>query len=287
MAKELADVPTTMSPKQAKAPTATESFTRKIVTGVPIAAVTMPEMVSLCADSVRNKRQMTIGAANAAKVVKMRHDPQLCQAVLGTDIIIADGASLVLASRLLGQSLPCRVTGIDLFFELLKVADQEGFSVFFFGATQEVLDAVLAKVRLDHPHLPIAGSRNGYYKPEEEAAITEEIRASQADLLFVAMGSPAKELFLARWGKETGARICHGVGGSFDVMGGKVKRAPMMMQNFGLEWLYRVWQEPRRMWKRYLVTNSAFAFLVLRTGLARLFGRKDAVLVSSVGDSKS
>ena len=231
---------------------------RRELFGVAIHAVTMAEAVELCASAATGRQSLVVGAVNAAKVVKMRGDAVLGAAVRGTDLIVADGASLVWASRLLRRSLPERVAGIDLFTELLARAERDGSSVYFLGARQEVLDAMLEEVRRRHPKLAVAGARNGYFDAEEEAAVVEAIAASGADYLFVGMGTPKKELFLATWGRRAGASVVHGVGGSFDVLGGLVQRAPRIWQKLGMEWLYRVCQEPRRMWKRYLVTNTLF-----------------------------
>ncbi|MFW5878416.1 MAG: WecB/TagA/CpsF family glycosyltransferase, partial [Myxococcota bacterium] len=210
------------------------------------------------------------GMLNAAKVVRMRGDPSLCRAVLESDVLLADGMSLVFAGRLLGKSLPERVTGIDLMHSLLEEAGAEGWRVYFLGATQEVLDAAVARAIERYPGLVVAGSHHGYFSEEEEAAIVAAIRDAGPDLLFVGMGSPKKERFLARWAAESGASVCHGVGGSFDVMAGLVRRAPQVVQAAGMEWLWRVAQEPRRLWKRYLVTNSAFSLMVGEAMLARI-----------------
>jgi N-acetylglucosaminyldiphosphoundecaprenol N-acetyl-beta-D-mannosaminyltransferase len=226
--------------------------------GVPIHPLTMGETVERCREAVERGDNLTIGVVNAAKLVKMRADPLLRDSVVGSDLVLADGMAVVWASRLLGRSLPERVAGIDLFSRLIECAERDGRSVYLLGARRDVLDRLIARLAELHPRLRIAGARDGYFGEADEAAVAEEIRRSGADYLFVGITSPKKERFLGRWGRNLGVRVCHGVGGSFDVLSGEVKRAPRSWQRLGLEWLYRVLQEPRRMWKRYLVTNTLF-----------------------------
>ena len=130
------------------------------------------------------------------------------------------------------------------------------------GATDEVLDKTVARMEADYPGVSIVGRQHGYFAAGEDEAIAQRIAGARPDVLFVAMTSPRKENFLARWSGLMGVPVCHGVGGSFDVMAGKVERAPESWQRLGLEWLYRVKQEPRRLWKRYLITNMLFCALV-------------------------
>jgi N-acetylglucosaminyldiphosphoundecaprenol N-acetyl-beta-D-mannosaminyltransferase len=235
--------------------------------GIGIHAVTMDQALAVCHRAVDTHSHLSIGVVNAAKIVGMQRSRTLFDAVAGADLVLADGMAVVWAGKILRQPLPGRVTGIDLFERLLHLADEHGYGVYFLGAAQEVLDEVLRRVRRDYPHLRIAGSRNGYFTDDQAAGVADEIRRSRADFLFVAMTSPRKELFLGRFGSDLDVAVCHGVGGSFDILAGKVRRAPRAWQVLGLEWLYRVFQEPRRMWKRYLVTNAQFANLLMHEAL--------------------
>lgn len=206
---------------------------------------------------------------NVAKLVNMRTDAQLKESVQSCDIINIDGMGVVLGARLLGHAVPERVAGVDLFHELLAMSAGNGFSVFLLGAKDDVVAAAARKVQALYPKLKIAGYHHGYFW-DDEAAMVEKIRASGAQLLFVAITSPKKENFINRWRDQLGVKFVMGVGGTFDVVAGKVKRAPVWMQNYGLEWLYRVMQEPGRMWKRYLTTNSQFAWLLAKEKLRLL-----------------
>lgn len=214
---------------------------------------------------------------NVAKLVQMQDDPGLRAAVAGCDIINIDGAGVVFAARLLGIAVPERVTGIDLFHRLLGYAESTGRSVYLLGAESLILDQAVANIRKDHPLLRIAGFHHGFFAGREDQ-IVEAIRTSGAELLFVGISSPLKEQFVNRWKDTLGVKLAMGVGGTFDVVAGKVKRAPLWMQRAGLEWLFRVMQEPRRLWRRYLITNARFLGMVLkelRLGSTRQSHRPD------------
>jgi N-acetylglucosaminyldiphosphoundecaprenol N-acetyl-beta-D-mannosaminyltransferase len=232
--------------------------------GVPLDSLTLEETVQRCLDSIATGELLEVGVVNAAKIVKMRSDEALRDAVTGCDLIVADGQSVVWASRMLRRPLPERVAGIDLFQRLLYMAELRGHSVYFLGARPEVLETMVGRIRAQHPRLRIAGYRDGYYAEDEAAAIADDIKGSGADLLFLGMTSPKKEVFVATHGARSGAKVVHGVGGSFDVLAGVVRRAPLAWQRTGFEWLYRALQEPRRLGRRYLTTNVAFAGLVAR-----------------------
>lgn len=229
---------------------------------IPIDAMRMDQVLTAADRAIRDRRPLQIGVVNAAKVVNMQRDPVLRRAVLASDLILADGMSVVWAARLLRRPLPERVAGIDLMTHLLARANECRYRVYCLGAAQEVLDRVTARIRREYPDLVLAGSHHGYYTADEEEAVVEEIASADPDILLVAMTSPKKEQFLARWSRRIRVPICHGVGGSFDVMAGKVDRAPPAWQRIGMEWLYRLLQEPGRLWRRYLVTNALFAWML-------------------------
>ncbi len=237
--------------------------------GISIAAVTMDDVLPLVADAIARRTPFQIGVVNAAKVVNMQRDQRLRDDVLASDIVLADGISVVWASRLVGRPLPERVAGIDLMYRLLEQAAGKQHRVFCLGATADVLSAAIAEFQRRFPGLIVAGSQHGYFDRADEATVAAAIAASRADIVFIAMTSPRKEQFLAQWSRVLGVPVWHGVGGSFDVAAGKVERAPMLWQRLGLEWLYRVKQEPRRLWKRYLVTNALFARMLLVEWLRR------------------
>jgi N-acetylglucosaminyldiphosphoundecaprenol N-acetyl-beta-D-mannosaminyltransferase len=232
--------------------------------GIPLAAARMTQVLDLVDTTIAARRRLRIGVVNAAKVVNMRRDELLRTDVLSSDIILADGIAVVWASRVLRQPLPERVAGIDLMTGMLERGNRAGYRIYALGASEDVLEGTVARIAADYPGVRVVGRHHGYFTSEEEAAIAADIAASKPDILLVAMTSPKKENFLGRWAESLQVPVCHGVGGSFDVMAGKVQRAPLAWQRLGLEWLYRVKQEPARLWRRYLVTNVLFTCMVLR-----------------------
>lgn len=231
--------------------------------GLPLHAFSMDETVEQVERLVATGGTHQHLVLNAAKVVQAADDPALRDIVRSCSLVNADGQSIVWAARLLGVPVPERVTGIDLMDRLLDRAQDLGWSVYFLGATDDVVRTV---VELQHDHRPalrIAGYRNGFWRPEEERDVVAQVAATKPTLLLVAIPSPRKETFLARHLDALGATFAMGVGGSFDVVAGVTRRAPRWMQRAGLEWSYRLLQEPRRMFRRYLVGNTRFLLLTL------------------------
>ncbi len=206
---------------------------------------------------------------NVDKIVKASRDPGLRQIINDCDLINADGMPVVWASRLLGQPLKERVTGIDLFEALMKRSAEQGWRVFLLGAREEVVSGVAHIYPARYPGLTLAGYRNGYWTPEEEEGVVAAIAATRPDILFVAISSPKKEAFLARYQEAMKVPFAMGVGGTFDVAVGLVSRAPVWMQKAGLEWFYRFLQEPRRMFRRYFIDDMAFVALFAREWIKR------------------
>lgn len=203
-------------------------------------------------------------AVNVDKLVKANKDPSLRKIINDCALINVDGMPVVWASRLLGKPLKERVAGIDLYTALIQRAAEKGWRVYLLGAGEEVVRSVKAIHEKQSPGLKIAGFRNGYWQPEEEAAVVSSIAESRPDLLFVAMSSPKKERFLGAYQAQMKIPFAMGVGGSFDVIAGKIKRAPLWMQQCGLEWFYRFLQEPAKMFKRYFVDDLEFFWLLLK-----------------------
>lgn len=237
--------------------------------GCPLDAVDMEEAVARCEAAIAAGEYLQQASVNAAKIVSMSDDPALRAMVAESGLVTADGQSVVWAGRLLGVPLPERVAGIDLMQRLLLSAERNGYRVYVLGARREVLETALERLRARYPGLTIAGARDGYYEDAEVEAVCEEIRAARADILFVAMSSPRKEHFLGAHGASLGVGFAMGVGGSIDVIAGVTRRAPRLLQRLGLEWAFRLAQEPRRLASRYLRTNGRFARLVLKALVTR------------------
>jgi N-acetylglucosaminyldiphosphoundecaprenol N-acetyl-beta-D-mannosaminyltransferase len=243
--------------------------------GLSFDTVTMETAVARCLELCRAPRTShTVITANAAHLCMMRHDPELALACRSGHLTVADGMSVVWALRASGQPVPERVTGVDLMARLLEAAAKHRLGVYFLGARREVVEALVERCRAQHPGIEIAGFRDGYFGKEEHPAIVEEIRTSGAHMLFVGMPSPFKETWCERHRQRLEVPLIVGVGGSFDVLAGFIKRAPRWVQSAGLEWLWRLSMEPRKLWKRYLTSNSEFIWLAGREVLARRLGRR-------------
>jgi N-acetylglucosaminyldiphosphoundecaprenol N-acetyl-beta-D-mannosaminyltransferase len=232
---------------------------RETFLGCPIDILTMAETVDLARQAMRNHQRLQHVALNVAKFVNMRRDPVLAADVTGSDVISMDGMGIVWGARCIGLPARVRVTGIDLLTELLAASAAEGFKPYFLGATPEISETAAIRVLDKYPSIQFAGVRDGYFSADQEREVVDSIRNSGADCLFIGMPTPRKERFLASYRDELNVPFIMGVGGAFDVLAGQVRRAPAHFQQFGLEWLYRVYQEPGRMWWRYVKTNTLFA----------------------------
>lgn len=236
--------------------------------GSPMDNLTMQESVDIIETNVANDVFLQHVVVNVAKLVHMQTDKVLADSVKACDMINIDGMGVVLGARFCGHKVIERVAGVDLFHELLAMSAKRDFPVFLLGAEEAVVEKTAVTVKQLYPKLSLAGYHHGYFWDNEEA-IVQMIKDSGAKLLFVAITSPKKENFINKWHDQLGVNFVMGVGGTFDVVAGKVKRAPKWMQKYGLEWFYRIVQEPRRMWKRYLVTNSKFLYLLLKEKFKR------------------
>ncbi|MDR1583350.1 MAG: WecB/TagA/CpsF family glycosyltransferase [Prevotellaceae bacterium] len=237
---------------------------------IPVASVTMQQTIQAIDQCIQNNDHIQHVVINAGKVAAMQKDKNLYDSVVNCDLINADGQSVVWAVRFLGKYLPERVAGIDLMENLVALAHQKGYKCFFFGAKENVVRRVTAIYAEKYCPEIIAGYRNGYYKQDEEGAIARQIGESGANILFVAISSPQKEVFVNTY-KDALLKVnfTMGVGGSFDVVAGIIKRAPYWMQNMGLEWFFRLIQEPGRMWRRYLIGNYRFIKLVFKAKFSK------------------
>jgi N-acetylglucosaminyldiphosphoundecaprenol N-acetyl-beta-D-mannosaminyltransferase len=237
---------------------------KRLLFGMYLDAMNMDEVIEHCRAALAARRRVLLGVVNAAKMVNLRRDELLRNSLMECDLLLADGQAVVWASRLLWRPLPERVAGIDIFERLLALADREGRSIALLGARPDVLSRLETVIGRRYPGARIVCSSHGYFASDEAGNIAARIRDSGADMLFIGMTSPKKEIFLASYGSSLGVPILHGVGGSFDVMAGLTRRAPVAWQRAGMEWAYRVLQEPRRLWWRYLSTNTSFIQLIAR-----------------------
>ncbi|MDP8229675.1 MAG: WecB/TagA/CpsF family glycosyltransferase [Candidatus Gorgyraea atricola] len=231
--------------------------------------VSMKEAINIIDGFVASGRPHQLVAVNATKIVKMQKDKQLRDLVNSSDLVFADGQAVVTGSRILGSSLKQRLAGIDLMQEIVRRANTRKYSLYFLGAKEHVVRKLVDIYKERFPELEIAGWHDGYFESaDHERKVIQGIKGLRPDVLFVAMGTPKKEYWIRQNLEELGIPVCLGVGGSFDVIAGYVKRAPKWMQGIGLEWFFRFLSEPRRMWKRYLFSNTTFIWMVMREKIA-------------------
>lgn len=247
--------------------------------GCPVDLLSMDETVALALASMRDRTRLQHVCLNVAKLVHLKENPELRHDVEGSDVISADGMGIVWGGRLLGLPIKERVAGIDLMLRLVAACEQQGFRPYFLGCKQDVLDKAIAVLKERYPRLEVAGARNGYFSVGEEEQVARDIAAARPDCLFIAISSPTKERFLHKWRDVIGVPYLMGVGGSLDVVAGHVTRAPTWMQRAGLEWLYRLLQEPRRMWRRYFYTNGRFSLMLAKELASRGLAHRRAPAV--------
>jgi N-acetylglucosaminyldiphosphoundecaprenol N-acetyl-beta-D-mannosaminyltransferase len=236
----------------------------------PVDSLSLTETVDEIIHRIRLGKPMQHCVVNTFKFLLMHKDPTLRSIVRNCDIINADGQSAVWALKILRRPIKERVTGIDLMEALIARAAREEISVYFFGAKPHVVQKVVEIYQEKYPNLRIAGFQHGYFRRSgEEPLAVQAIHNARPDILLVALDSPRKEYWLAKHLTELNVPFSMGVGGSFDVVVGQALRAPKWMQEAGLEWFWRMKQDPRRMWKRYLKSNTLFGWLILKELLRR------------------
>jgi N-acetylglucosaminyldiphosphoundecaprenol N-acetyl-beta-D-mannosaminyltransferase len=232
--------------------------------GCNVDNLSLEETIKKIESIIRERTPKQHVVINAGKVNQIHKKPRLKEIINFCDIVNADGIAIVWASRFLGNPLKQRVAGIDLMMKLIEKSAEKQYRLYFLGAKEEVLKVAINKCLESYPNLNIVGYRNGYWRPEQELDVVEKIKAARPDILFVGISSPKKEEFLNKYLTDLNAPFSMGVGGSFDILADKTSRAPQWLQNIGLEWAYRLLQEPRRLWKRYLIGNILFCWLVLK-----------------------
>ncbi len=232
------------------------------------APLTIAGTVDWARDWIKSGERGYICTVNVAILMMMRSDPRLQRFVDRASLVVVDGQPLVWASRLQQDHLPERVTGVDLVDELCALAANEGFGVYFLGARREVIETAAKRLVERFPGLDVRGIADGYFDATEAGERARAIRESGAKLLIVGMGVPRQEYFIEDQWDDLGVELVIPVGGSFEVIAGTARRAPVFLQRIGMEWSFRLAQEPRRLWKRYLVTNTQFIYHLLKSTLS-------------------
>lgn len=223
-----------------------------------IDVLNVQETIELVEKYVETKTPLQLMGVNADKINEVNQNKKMKKIVNSCGVINADGASVVLASRYLGKPLPERVAGIDLMQKLVSLSEEKGYSIYLLGAKQEVVEKTKKILQKTYPALKIVGIHNGYFKEKDWISISTELKEKKPDFVFVGITSPMKEYLIEFLQNNGNDAVFMGVGGSFDVISGNIPRAPLWMQKCNLEWLFRVMQEPNRLFKRYFVGNWIF-----------------------------
>lgn len=217
------------------------------ILGVPVHPLTMNESVAVLEEKLQKKEQAFVVTANAEIIMMCQQDKEYNNIVSEqADLVLPDGAGAVWAGRYLGNEVPERVAGFDLYNQLLKLSADKGYKAYFFGGAPDVAEAAKNKAEELYPGVQIVGCRNGYFTKAEEETIIKEINDAAPDMLFVALGAPKQEKWLVKYRNQLKPRILMGIGGSFDVLAGKMERAPKWMQEASLEWAFRLYKQPSR-----------------------------------------
>lgn len=233
----------------------------KDILSIPVESFTFNEAKRRIINFIKDGGYHIITPINPEKIVRSLKDEKLKKILISSDLLLPDGYGVIWAGRILGIRIPERITGVDMFESLLEYCNEKSLKVYFLGAREETLKEMMKKIRKRYPNLIIAGYHNGYFNSSEE--IVHDIGSKEVDFLFVAMGSPKQEYFIYDNFNKLKARVSMGVGGSFDVFAGRVKRAPWIIRKMGLEWLFRFILQPRKRFPRILLLFK-FAYLVLK-----------------------
>lgn len=241
-----------------------DTFPTVSIYGVPFSKMDMRSTVHFLTERIEARKPTRVVTGNPIMLMAGLDDPEYRRVLATADLIVPDGSGVVWAARRLNQPVKERVAGFDLMHELLREGDLRHWSVYLLGSTQEVLEAAEANLARQFPGVRFVGRRNGYFSDQEDEAVIADIRRANPDLLFVARSAANQEPWIAKHEKALAVPVMMGIGGSLDVISGKLKRAPALFRRLGIEWLYRLIQEPWR-YKRMLALPK-FALKVIRDG---------------------
>lgn len=238
------------------------TYPKSTLFDISVSTMSMDETVEYLAEAVRTKQAHQVITANPIMMMAALEDPAYMTIMQHAELVVPDGAGVVWAASRLDKPVTERVAGYDLLHELLRKGEPHGWKAYLLGAEPNVIQAAAARLRDMYPGIQIVGERDGYFTDEEDAEVIADIRAKQPDLLFVARSAKNQEPWIGKYKTELQVPVMMGVGGSFDVIAGKVKRAPELWIRLRLEWLYRLLKEPSR-WRRMLALPK-FMWRVLR-----------------------
>jgi exopolysaccharide biosynthesis WecB/TagA/CpsF family protein len=240
--------------------------------GVPIASLTTSAALARVEDLHDRDGPALVAFANAHTLNLAARDAGFRGILQRADLLLNDGSGVALAARLQGRRFPDNLNGTDLSPEILALARQRGWRVYFLGARPGIAEAARDNLVAQLPGLTVVGVRHGYFSTDELTSVVDDIRRHDADVLFVAMGNPVQERWLDANLAATGARVGIAVGAFLDFSAGVVSRSPTWVRRLGIEWLYRLYLEPGRMWRRYVLGNPLFLWRAMLERLRRRRG---------------
>jgi len=236
--------------------------------GIRFDKVNLSESVKKVITAIEHNSKIQVCVTNVYSTVLMQKDTEFRKINNSTSLVVADGMPIIWVSKLMGFPLPCRIAGSDLFFELCTVASTRNYTFYFLGSKKEVLDKIRVNLKVDFPDLKIVGMYSPPYRDqfseEENNDIVQKINEVKPDVLWVGMTAPKQEKWIFHNLDKLNVKVAIGVGAVFNFVAGSVPRAPVWMQKMGMEWFFRLIQEPKRLWKRYLIGNTIFLWLVLK-----------------------
>jgi N-acetylglucosaminyldiphosphoundecaprenol N-acetyl-beta-D-mannosaminyltransferase len=234
------------------------------ILGMPVDRLTMEESLARLEQFAQSGEPHLVVTADAAGIVQAQRDLEWRNIFRSADLVTPDSIGVIWAARRAGKPIPERVSGVELVDRICGLSADRGYRIFFLGAAPGVAETAAEKLRLKHPGCNIVGARHGYFPAESDGIVAAEISLTKPDFLFVAMGIPRQEKFIRATESIINAPVAMGVGGSFDVFSGRVKRAPLIFQKLHLEWLWRLMLNPRKISKAKNL--PIFAWMVLRAG---------------------
>jgi N-acetylglucosaminyldiphosphoundecaprenol N-acetyl-beta-D-mannosaminyltransferase len=237
--------------------------------GVPLDCVNMQQSLDVVDAMINGDTPQTIIAVNPEKIIKARQDKKLLGTLQSAGLLIPDGIGAVLAAKILSGSSLSRVPGSELMPEICARAAKKGYKLFLLGAKPETNDKAVSELQTRYPGVNIVGSHHGYFKDNEFSEIIHQINILAPDVVFIALGSPRQELWLGEHLSKLNVKVCQGVGGTFDVIAGNVKRAPLLFRKLHLEWLYRLASQPKRLIRQTALPK--FVYYIIKQKLLSTF----------------
>lgn len=237
------------------------------ISGVPIDVITAEDAARWALDRIRHGLRTSVAAVNAAIVVMAARDPTLRGALHNFDLLIADGVWTAVAASCVSRGRVPYTNTSPFIRALFRQSGRGGLRVYLLGARPDVVGRAAVQLPRLYPSVCVVGHEHGYFTSEDEAGVLERVNASGAHILLIGISSPKKEMFIRRYWSQLNVCMAFGIGGLIDIWGGQTREAPYWIKNCGFEWLFRLMQEPKRLWRRYTVDNLCFLRIVFKQAL--------------------